>query len=245
MMNTCPGMLTAFETLRREAEEAKMNETKADTEGSLDGFFPSTAEAKEEAASLFGETETTAEKKARKKRKQVWRNPDEDEIVVVFQKVPPSTIDQIKEQLESEEVQDDYPGARLIRKKDRSVVRFYPSREERRKMSNEQRRLNSQSEAAQARRRDSKSLEKLKEYNKKPEVIERKCKRAAARSEILKRIKEADPEKYNQDIQVIIEEVLPLKKKRKLNNGTTASEKVDIKEASSQTDTGAESSPTQ
>lgn len=160
------------------------------------------------------------EKKKRrtiKKRTRLWMNPPEGAFMAQFENIDKELITQIAEQLQEKAMQKEYPGAKLeIFPNER--VRTRPPEEVIREIKNENRRKNPSTTP-----KSPESLRKLEEYNKQPEVIERKKQRQAARTVYLQKRKRQDPLGYKQEIKQIMETLPPPQKKRKLRHANSSS----------------------
>lgn len=152
-----------------------------------------------------------------KKRTRLWLNPPEGTFVALFDKIEKDIITQIAQQLQEKDVQDEYPGANLqLIPNER--VRTRPPEEVIREIKNENRRKNPNPTP-----KSPESLKKLEEYNKQPQVIEKKQKRQAARTVYLQKRKRQDPIGYKQEIKQIMETLPPPQKKRKLRHANSSS----------------------
>lgn len=168
----------------------------------------------------------------KKKRTRLWKEPGEGRIIVCFKNTPMRIIQDIKDQLEEDE-QTDYPDA-CAKVLENKRVRVYPSAKKNRKRINAYRRTYSQTESYKQKHNTEEARQKVREYNRRPEVKLQKRIRQSAKNLLLREQKEKDPEYYEKKLLAKMEYVQAKKKLKLEHGGETArvqpiSEKVDEK----------------
>lgn len=181
------------------------------------------AMATEEAAPLTQDIQSessTSEAVVKKKRTRLWTPPPQDWVVVVYKNTPKNVIEEIKEQLEEDEVQDMHPGAKM-KVIENKRVRFYPSDKKIRRRINAWRRTYAQTEEYKLKHNTPEAKEKARLYNQRPEVQEAKQVRQAAKNLLLKQEKERDPVGFKRKFEQKLQEAAANKKQKVKRNGVT------------------------
>lgn len=155
------------------------------------------------------------DKPAKKKKTPIWRYPTNTEVLVLFNNCLLSDIDQlVKEANSHSEAWRSLSPNVEAKVLDNSLIRIYPTKQEKRDRENRYRRELQKVKDALSLNKSKKELtkeqkEQMQLYNADPEVKHQKQLRQNARRQLLREKKEKDPSKFNQKVVALMHKLDP------------------------------------
>jgi hypothetical protein len=204
----------------------------------LEGDISGEEAPKRQKVTEDGETSQDSSSKKRQRRKVDYR-PKNGTFILEIENMTEDVVKEIVKSIAAEENQEDYPGAkgRIIKSEN---VRILPSdaekKEERKKYRREYNRKPENIEKRRLKAQSPEEIEKRKKNNEDPAIQERKKECASGRRKTLRAIKDKHPEIYNQFHSQFVKPI-PAEKKKSRRKRKEESMDTDTTSSSSTSNT--------